>query len=102
MMHHFDSIFVPVAIEEPMRLPVDIGIIVNLVFKALTTFSTILATYFLASPSALPWRAKMAANAMMGMSVVQVSGYSFEDLFVVTFFNMFIKKPTCFYVNLFL
>ena len=74
----------------------------SFVFKALTTFSTILATYFLASPLALPWRAKMAANAMMGMSVVQVSRYSFEDLFVVTFFNMFIKKPTCFYVNLFL
>ena len=38
----------------------------------------------------------MAANAMMGMSVVQVSRYSFEDLFIVTFFNMLIKKPTLF------
>ena len=31
-----------------------------------------MATYFMATPLSLPWRAKMAANAMMGMSLVQV------------------------------
>ena len=32
LMQHFDSVFVPVEIEQPIRLPVDIGIIVNLLY----------------------------------------------------------------------
>jgi len=52
---------------------------------ALTTFSAIIATYMLASPIALPWRAKMAANAMLGMSFVQVGlGISTLLLYVPT------------------
>lgn len=53
---------------------------------ALTTFSTIMATYFMATPLSLPWRAKMAANAMMGMSLVQVGlGITTLLLYVPTF-----------------
>lgn len=67
------------------------------VFKALMTFLTYLGAYFLVSPLTLPWRNKIATNATIGMNLVQVSKYYFQDLFRVTFLSIILKKALYFY-----
>lgn len=49
-----------------------ISVLKNIIFQGITTFSTIAATTWLALPVALPPRARMAVNCVMGMACVQV------------------------------